>query len=122
MDEVVDTVAAGIEPGNERRPRDGALGRNTGAETLKGAFGRQPPKVGQLAPGEELDEKARVETVEAEDHNALSPGATRRGRRGTAGPHAHGESESERCQPASHAVVRRRPSGFPSMKAGASIP
>jgi len=66
VNEIEDTVPAGILPGNEIRPRHRRLRRGRGAEDLKIAFGHQPSEGGQHTFVHEPLQQERVHPVQAE--------------------------------------------------------
>ena len=83
MNEIKNPVTAGVHPGDQIRPRHGALRRDAGGEFPKVALRCQLREVGHLALTHELAQELRVHAIDAQDNQALI--AVPLGVRGAAG-------------------------------------
>jgi hypothetical protein len=74
VDEVEDAVAARIQPGDERRPRDGALRWDAGAKRREAAGLGEARQARQAARVDHLARQLVVQAVEAEDDDLAAEG------------------------------------------------
>ena len=71
MNEVVNSMAPRVQPGDEIRPRNRALRRHRGAKRLKAPHLLEPGQVGQAAFVDEAASQGVIHAVDADHDHAL---------------------------------------------------